>query len=438
MRKLRGETLVPGPTQNRLTKTSKIAGVLASPWAMVLAGLAMRLVVMAFVYSDQLDPARDHFAFGFEMGRVARSITSGQGFSSPYPEPTGPTALVAPAYPYLLAGVFRLFGVYTAASALAILTLNNLFSALTCLPVFHVARLVFGHRAAHWAGWAWAFFPYAVGIGNIWIWETSLTTLLLTLLLLATLHLADSGQLRSWIGYGLLWGVTVLSNPAVLSVMPFLWIWVWYKNRLQNRRSMAQIASAAGVFIVCLFPWLLRNYRVFGRVVLRSNFGLEVLVGNDHDSSQPESATLLPADNSIEMAKIRSMGETDYMEEKTTEALRYLKRHPGRFAEFSVRRFVYTWTGMWGLHPGWTFDESGVPHVLLYTGISVLALLGLWRGISRHRSNVMVLAIVLVFYPLVYYLTHTDVRYRHPIDPVIVILAAYGASRQPQEQVRES
>ena len=103
---------------------------------MVVVALALRLVVMGFTYRIQLDPAQDHWAFGWETGRVARSIATGQGFSSPYSEPTGPTALIPPVYTYLVAGVFKLFGIYTAASALVLLTLNNIFSSLTCLPVF--------------------------------------------------------------------------------------------------------------------------------------------------------------------------------------------------------------------------------------------------------------------------------------------------------------
>ncbi len=72
---------------------------------MVIAALAIRLIVMASTYTIQTDPALDHKAFGYETGRVARSIATGHGFSSPYSEPTGPTALIPPAYTYLLAGV---------------------------------------------------------------------------------------------------------------------------------------------------------------------------------------------------------------------------------------------------------------------------------------------------------------------------------------------
>jgi hypothetical protein len=35
--------------------------------------------------------------------------------------------------------------------------------------------------------------------------------------------------------------------------------------------------------------------------------------------------------------------------------------------------------------------------------------------------------IPLIFFPAAYYLTHADIRFRHPIDPLLVIFAAYGA-----------
>jgi hypothetical protein len=127
--------------------------------SMVLVALAIRLVVMVFLLPEQLDPQRDHWHFGYETGRIARSIVEGRGFSSPLFEDTGPTAWMTPVYPYMVAGVFKVFGVYTKASAIVLLSLNALMSALTCIFVFFIARISFGERVAKWSGWAWAFFP---------------------------------------------------------------------------------------------------------------------------------------------------------------------------------------------------------------------------------------------------------------------------------------
>ena len=113
----------------------------------------------------------------------------------------------------MVAGVFKLFGIYTAASALVILTLNNLFSSLTCLPVFLIARRVFGLRVAAWAGWIWALFPYSITLSNMTVWETSLTTMLLSLAVLATLYLEKS-RLVDWPGLRFVVGIYGTRQPG--------------------------------------------------------------------------------------------------------------------------------------------------------------------------------------------------------------------------------
>jgi hypothetical protein len=87
----------------------------------------VRLIVVAFVYKGFLDPNRDHWEFGYEIGRVARSLAMGHGYANPYWANTGPTALLTPVYPYMLAGVFAMFGVYTKASALIFLAVKTFF-----------------------------------------------------------------------------------------------------------------------------------------------------------------------------------------------------------------------------------------------------------------------------------------------------------------------
>lgn len=408
----------------------KIRRVAQSPWGMVAAGLLIRLVVMGFLFDLQLDPARDHFAFGFEMGRVARAIATGQGFSSPYPEPTGPTALVAPVYPYLLAGVFQLFGIYSTASAIVMLSLNDVFSALTCVPLFLIARQVIGSRAAVWVGWTWALFPYAIGLSNQWIWETSLTTFLFTSLLLMTLRLEQTRQLAPWLGYGALWGIAGLTSPSVLSSLPFLCAWLWFRHRRKATNCSGPMLACALIFLACVSIWLVRDYRTFGKFILfRSNFALEFRAGNNDDSSRPESDSLLPADNPVEMEKICRMGEMAYMAEKRQEVRDFLMQHPGRFAWLTLRRILLVWTGVWGAHPSWNLDdEFGVPHILVYSLLSILAFFGLYRAMQNGLGYAIPLAIVMLCFPLVYYITHADVRYRHPIDPEIVLLAVYGAA----------
>ena len=400
---------------------------LGSPWTIVLAALAVRLVAMGLSYTNRLDPARDHWTFGWETARVARSIAAGEGFSSPYPEPTGPTTLVPPVYAYLTAGVFRLVGTYTLASALVMLTLNNLFSALTCLPIFFMGRRVFGLSTAILAGWIFALFPWAVALADATVWDTTLTTLLFSLVVLATLRLERSTSWRAWLAYGALWGVAALTNPAVLSTLPFLGAWVWLRHRRRGGNATGLAMAASLVFLVVVAPWIWRSSRTYGRfVAFRGGVGLEVLVGSSDDTSTVLNIGLLPAENPAEMEKLKRLGEPAYMAEKQREARELIARRPLRYLGLTLRRILHTWTAVWDFPPRLSLDESGLPNVLMYSLVSLLAFTGLYRAIQARPDGLIPLVIPLICLPLAYYLTHSEVRYRHPIDPLIVLFVAYG------------
>src|ERR1700687_2210614 len=136
----------------------KLKQLKSSVLFIVLVALAIRLIVVAFLYQGQLNPRRDHWPFGYEAGRIARSIALGEGFANPLFQKTGPTAWMAPLYPCLVAGVFKLSGIYTATSAVILLSLNSLFSALSCVAIFFMARESFGSKVGICAEWAWVYF----------------------------------------------------------------------------------------------------------------------------------------------------------------------------------------------------------------------------------------------------------------------------------------
>src|SRR5215469_6654972 len=194
----------------------------------VLFAFALRVAVIPFLVGDITNPDRDHWDFGWEEGRIARSIASGQGFSSPLFGDTGPTAWTTPVYPYLVAAVFRVFGIYSRASAWAILTLNCLFSALTCIPVYFIGRRCFDRSTAFWAAGIWALFPYGVYFASGYVWGFCLDALMLSLVVWRTLAMDQEARLGQWVGYGVLWGAAALTNAVILSTLPFLLGWlVW-------------------------------------------------------------------------------------------------------------------------------------------------------------------------------------------------------------------
>lgn len=404
--------------ENRFSKSSLT-------W-MVLTALALRLAVMFFLLPEQLDPARDHWHFGYETGRIARSLVEGKGFGNPLFAETGPTAWMTPVYPLIVAGVFKVFGVYTRASALVLLSLNALTSALTCIPIFFIARRTFGGRAAKWAGWGWAFFPYAVYFPVERIWETWLATLLLCLIFLLALRLETSSDLRPWLGFGLLSGLAALTCPAIVAALPFLGGWICYRRRQRERAWLRPAAVAALACIVFVSPWFIRNYRAFHRFIpFRDNMGLVLRLGTKGATTHWAPYDLGPWHNEAEWDQFRSLGELAYMEKERKQAFEFIDAHPGWYAWTSLRRVVYTWTGFWSLDPGYLAQEPlDPPNIILCTALTALALLGLWRAFRKDAAIAVLYALVLLSFPAIYYITSPEAYYRRPIDPFLVILAA--------------
>ncbi len=412
---------------------------LSSPAVIVAVAFALRMGLLFYFTSSWPAVRSGSLTFGYETGRVARAIAAGEGFSSPLNVNTGPTAWFTPVYPYLLAGVFKLFGTYTAQSLLVIQTLNCAFSALACLPVFFVGRRVFGPTVAAWSGWVWTLLPSAVIFPILWVWDTSLSALLMGLLLWATLSLRHSTNVQSWVGYGLLWALAVLTNPSFLSLLPFLLSWLAFQASKQVANWRRLVGAATMVFVFGVSPWIVRNYLTFEKLVLfRSNFGLELYLGNNEYVPDSWSWWLHPNDNDEEREKFRRMGEIAYMAEKQHEALHFIANHPRDVLRFLFHRFVNNWTGAWDpIADVWSTAPWYLRgNYLLSWLFSVLAFLGLFFASRARKRETVPFAVVLLVFPLVYYITHTSLRYRHPIDPVMTVLAVYAVAYPISKRVQ--
>jgi 4-amino-4-deoxy-L-arabinose transferase-like glycosyltransferase len=393
---------------------------------MVLVALALRLALVPFTLPDRLNPDRDHWRFAGETGRIARSLAQGHGFSNPLFGETGPTAWMTPLYPMLVAGVFKLFGVYTKVSAIVMLLFDCLFSALTCLPVFFIAKKTADERAGMWAGWAWAFFPYAIFFSADFIWATTLTTLALATLFLMTLHL-DRPSLARWAAFGVASGIGALIDPVVLSFIPLIAFRMATRLFRQRRSWLKPLTVAFFSFLAVVSPWFLRNYNVFQTFVpFRDNLGLELYVGNNGDTWHFAPAGHHPTDTDDEWREYRTQGELPYMRLKERQALGYIESHKKDFVLLSIRRAIYMWTNFWSFSPRYLRAEPlDLPSIVLCTALTVMALVGLRRAF-RDGIDAVPHAIALFCFPIVYYFTHAEDYYRRPVDPIFIVLAAYA------------
>lgn len=419
------------------------------PWRIVgavLVALLLRLYFVSSYYKYRLDPridywamgyqaghwsfpyrpggVRDHWAFGYETGRIARAIASGHGFSDPMPAPSGPTADLGPVFPSLVAGVFKLFGIYSKTSLLVLLTLNSLFSAATCIPIFHLAEKSVGRWAATGAAWAWALYPSCIFLIAQMIWETYLSTLLLTCLIVWALYIGSS--LWEWTAFGLLWGILILSSPNTLVLLPILAGWGCFRlSKNRQKWALRALICALMVFLVVL-PWEVRNYRVFGHVVpIRDNFWLEFHLANNGGPVFCTEHVAHPACNDDEAVELSAVGEARYMAHKRAQAIDFVSHHPGWFLAQTLRRIAFLWTGFWRLDGEWFGLEK--PFDPFWFVSTVLMIFGMRNAFRQQMNERWLYLLIILIFPLPYYLMAPVLRYRQPIDPVILVLSAYGA-----------
>jgi hypothetical protein len=386
--------------------------------------LASLPLILAFALSLRLGYAWDYqharsrhalsvIPFLLEPGNIAASLARGKGFGDPFRADTGPTAWTTPVYPLLVAGLFRIFGIYSFPAFVAAIVLNILFSTLVCVPIFFAGKRIAGVGTAATAAWLWAVFPNAI-VFTVSIWDVSLSALLAATILWATLALSESPNTREWLGYGFLWGFTLMTNATLSELLPFLLAWLAYRTR-----RLLHAALALVVVVLCCVPWTIRNHLVFHAFIpLRSVMGLQLWMGNNEQTQGRWAGALHPIDNAADRERYVQMGEVAYMEEKKDEAIRFMLADPWREARLIRNRFLAFWTGG-------TATPVRYYGVLLFNLLAAIGALGGIVALYRERNPYRFpAAIFVIVYPLASYLTLASARYRLPVDPAVLLLAA--------------
>src|SRR6202046_2733216 len=417
----------------------RIIAAAGSLWLIVAVAIVCR-VGYAYVQVREIS-ARAFASVPFEQGtgNIAMALATGTGYSSPMRSATWPTAWLAPMYPLMLAGIFCVFGVFTLHAFYAAAALNIIFSAATCVPIYFAGRRIAGMGAASVAAWLWAVFPNAIVIPFQWIWDTSLTALLAAGILWATMALSESRRMRDWGASGFFWGFTLLTNPALATALPFLLSWAVYRAMREagGRGQFARAAAALGIAFLCCVPWTVRNYAEFHRFIpLRSNFPFELWIGNNEvfdDRSPNVNARVTRYE---EARRYGQLGETAFMQEKWRLASEFMQTHKRLEVRLTRWRFMSFWIG--SFRPVEDFEKADSAWIRAIFALNFLTAIGsaigivvLWRARSAYVFPVALFAVIV---PLVYYVTHASLRYRHPIDPIVLMLTAIAVTgvRRPK------
>jgi len=331
------------------------------------------------------------FGKGFEGIAVAKSIANKGAFADPFEYPTGPSAHLAPLYPFIIALAIKLFG-FTPSIVLPLCAFNAVLLGLLLELVYKIAGGVTGEIAALLVLSATSAQAQ---------WETVLSAVLFAT---AVWRILEDKPLSA----GLWSGLSVLSNPLCL---PLLFVFGF-------RSSARFVARAVPVAILIVSPWLIRNWVVLGApFFVRDNLGIELYIANNDDATAESTTNPAlfgrhPMYNRAEAELVARMGERSYNSLRLSDALSWIRQHPVRFAKLSAQRFFFYWFPP--PHEGWQAYGS--------CAITLLAMGGLYHG--RANPWMWTLATAAMLHSLVYAFFQADIRYRTPALWIAAIPAA--------------
>lgn len=409
--------------------------------ARIVAAIVLIGVVVRFIWLLQDNRIEPHIT---ETQRVGISLANGGGFADAFRPGSGPTAHVSPIMPWIIALVYRNFGVATLTSESILVAIAVVLVMLGFVLAFLVMKEVGSPLIARLAALAFvAILPiqFALEVSELRVWEGALASTWGLALLLWILKLDKRPELRVIEIAGLSIATAVL---FLISPVQGLAAVAMFGLLLLRKRRIPQIvlggAMLATALVAVHLPWALRNQRVMGEMIwTRSNLGMELATGNHPAAVNPADPHRVFIDrlheinahaDEIGYRKFEAAGgEVPYYAQLKREAVDWMKANPSATANIWLRHlrefyFPPTWFWkVWGTG-GQMMDERRML-IWIATAIALISLPFLIFRNSRYLYFACA-----VFIPVLPYIPVQPVmRYRFLIYTIIIFLAADGVMR---------
>src|SRR5437763_9464991 len=359
---------------------------------------------------------------------AAISIANGTGF-----EYFGqPTVHWPPGYPFVLAGVYKLFGTEVTNA----LVLNAVLGALTIPLAYVIARRAFGRAAAVITASALAVFP-----GQILMADLVLSETLYTLELTAFLALAATlrSRPRSILVLGLVAGAAALTRGEGVLFPVIVLAMGWSRGvRLDALRRAALVAA---VMLATIAPWTVRNALTVHAFVPVSTNASDTLWSGHNPIANGGPVYSFQTD--VLRRVRRGNFEVEASALLRRQAISYAVHHPLRELELiplklrSLARgdseVISVWINARGQHPlgaraaTWIGRLADLSFYALLAGLLLAVAFfrrTLW-GVPAARGALAFVALAVPLYGFVYY---GNFRYRIPLEPLMLLLVAPGVA----------
>jgi 4-amino-4-deoxy-L-arabinose transferase-like glycosyltransferase len=391
---------------------------------------------------------------------LARQVLAGEGFRFdrpwwPMTAAGEPTAHWSYLYTLYLTGLYGLFGGH----ALAARVIQAVLAGALCpWLAWRLGGRLFGPRVGLASAAIVAGYGYFIYYAGALMTESFYILAILWMLDRAT-GMAQAplspgpgpkGRLRTathfagpWLTLGLALGTAALLRQVVLLFVPVLFAWlVWTMTRQAPARDWQQaprsLRSVIGGLLVTMavmgimiLPWTLRNYLAFDRVVLlNTNAGFAFFWGN-HPIHGTNFVAIFPSSvySSLVPQELRGLNEAALDQALLKEGLRFVADDPGRYVLLSASR-VKDYFKFWPSEDSGPMSNLvrvfsfGVCLPFMLYGLAIAALRGRTVLATGAQPGVVLLYLFVATYSLAHLLSWALIRYRLPVDAVLLLFAA--------------
>jgi 4-amino-4-deoxy-L-arabinose transferase-like glycosyltransferase len=413
---------------------------------------------MASLYFGQSVTPMPGVADQISYHTLALRVIEGHGFSFgtgwwPATPANQPTAHWSYLYVLFLTAVYGTFGPWPVAARLVQgLVVGVLHPWLT----FRIGSRLFGSRTGLVASAVVAVYAYFVYYAGALMTESfcilaALWSLDVAMRIEGAARESPDAPLRGlWLQLGASLALAVMLRQAMLFLVPVVVGWAGWRVVAARRgegagsgawrRALSGSTVSLLVLAAVILPWTIRNYRAFDRfVLLNTNAGFAFFWGN-HPIHGWDFMPLFPGDGSrygeLIPDDLRSLNEGALDRALLKQGLQFVVDDPVRYLRLSVGRVV-EYVKFWPTPESGT--ASNVARVLSFgvclpfmvAGV-ILALAGTGTGGPQGDRSLAGVGLVLAaasIYSLIHVLTWTLVRYRLPVDALLVPFAALAMTR---------
>ncbi|MCA9951887.1 MAG: hypothetical protein KDE48_19685 [Anaerolineales bacterium] len=387
--------------------------------------VALRLAVAVYL-GDEVAIGRDEQSYS----ALAERVADGYGYSFdtpwyPFGKPAGePTSHWSFLYTAYIAGIYAVFG----SSPLIVRLIGALVGGILLpLMVYRLSRRAFPERplVALLALACGAVYAYFVLFAAQLMTETFYIIFLLwslecALTLQAHFSTGTKPGLGLILSFGLSLGLATLMRQAILpwiAILFLLLLWVGFRN---GRFQQALIAlTVSGLTLVaCIIPFTIRNYLVYDDfLLLNANAGFAMYSAqHPFHGTEFQEYTAAPLPDDLDL----SMSEAALDRELMRRGIQFILAEPGRYLLLSASRAVDYFV-FWPMPQ--TSMLNNVGRVLSFGLFLPLMLAGLWLS-RRNWHDLWLLYAFMAFYTCLHIFTWAMVRYRLPVDAVLLLFAA--------------